>query len=192
MKHYLLLLLCISLASCYTSRKAGHQVAHAQSRHPLEVAKACALFYPVKEYDSIRTIVKEGETIPGPVQYVTIDCDSVIRSNSRQTSNASTGAGSGNNSGFQSNRNQIRIECPPATHKVDTIFTEHYKQVENTAALYVARDSTAKANIRAAKAEDKTDRVTKTRNKLWIAAIAGWGLILGGIALRFMKPRLLS
>lgn len=119
MKQILQLLLISTLfVSCYTQKKATLQVTKAQSNYPTMVAGKCALWYPPKIHDSIRTEYVQGET-----EYyfdtVRVDCDSLVNIS----------------------RNNDNIAIPKIVYKyikvykprVDTIFDHEYHTIENTA-----------------------------------------------------------
>lgn len=121
MKQILQLLLISTLfASCYTQKKATLQVTKAQGNYPTMVAGKCALWYPPKIYDSVRTEYIQGET-EYYIDTIKVDCDSVVNIS----------------------RNSDNLSIPKIVYKyikvykprVDTIFDHQYHTIENTARL---------------------------------------------------------
>lgn len=113
----LILFSILLLSSCYTEKKATFQITKAQSNYSIVVAEKCALWYPVKPYDSVFIRYIKGET-----EYyfdtLRVDCDSVL-------TNIVKSIGSKPNVVIKA------VKVPKL--RVDTFYDHQYHTVENTA-----------------------------------------------------------
>ena len=151
------ILIAFLFTSCVTENnfKKFHAVNEPKS------ATNCAAWYPVKERIVVGPVTyKEGEPIliPSETQFVTVDCDSVVKAKSKIK----------------------KVYVPiPGPKRVDTVFQTVTHYVENTAYKIVLEDSIAALQKANADKEKRLSEVKSTRNKLWggliVLAIIGAG-----------------
>lgn len=79
MKYLYLILILFCFSSCYTTNKMNKQVTKGYVTYPIEFTETVIKLLPVKEKDSISTIVEiiKGDTITD-TSYVYVDCDTVV------------------------------------------------------------------------------------------------------------------
>jgi hypothetical protein len=169
--------LIIMLCSCGTTQRKF--VAYAD-KHPDELTRLCGLRVPVKVQTKtdIKRIPGKPIKVPGPVRYVTADCDSARKAGVKV----------------------VRVPVPTYL-QVDTVAITSEIERENTAAIDVMKQQNAK-DLAAAQeklsAADKSRMQTevelensnKRKNQFMWAAIAGWVIILGGAALKIFAGKI--
>lgn len=166
----------ILLCSCGTTQRKF--IAYAD-KHPDELTKLCALRVPVKVQTKtdIRRLPGKPVKVPGPVRYVTANCDSAKKAGAKI----------------------VRVPVPTYL-QVDTVAITSEIERENTAAIDAMKQLNAK-DLAAAQerisAADKSrmqtelrlETTSKRKNQFMWAAIAGWAIVLGSAALKFFGGR---
>lgn len=121
MKHLPILLIILSLTSCYTSKKATKDIVKAQTSYPSVVAKACLSYYPTK--DSIAYVEK---FLPGKTDtvenYIDVECPPSLLDTVKVPY-------------------IVRAKCPPSIIRVDTVVNETFNYYEDTRKITVFIDS---------------------------------------------------
>lgn len=117
---YTAVLLCIAtmLLGCYSQQKAKRQLLKAQTKHPNTVAQLCAAVYPPLALVKDSVVYLKGD-IEEEIVYAEVDCDSVHK--------VLKGASA----------NIVRVPCPPAQNRIDTLLVYKERQVVNKAAVQV-------------------------------------------------------
>lgn len=156
---YLLLLLAVLLAGCYSAKRAAFQVNKAQGNYPEVVAEKCTTFYPTKDSVSIIEKVIKGKT-DTLTQDVFVNCDS------------------------PEYRNRIvKVEVPKYIKHNDTIQVVKTKVVESTAKI---KSMQSKLDVLAKDSVILNHKLNKRNNVLkWLIGILGLGLILLVAKLKF-------
>jgi hypothetical protein len=168
----------VLFASCYTPRKAQRQILRAQTVHPEIMAANCASFYPIRRFDSTITRYVQGQPVHD-TSWVTVDCDSVLKADLTPTK-----------SGL--NKSLVRIPCPPAMHRVDTFLSENWSVQENTAALAAKDTSIARLNAALTQSKGEVVKARSGRNAWRTVALISLAIIILAVAIRFLKPKLIS
>lgn len=167
-------LLLLLFASCTTVRKAEKVL----DKKPLERAKYCATNYPIKESVVTNTVYKEGEPVlvKGETEYITVDCDSVVKSAPSDKSKPTI----------------VRIPVPVYV-RVDTFSTNTTKTQEDSAKLAVLQGANDKHKEEICDLRDKNDKLTADRNHY--RSIVIWGslvllvILLATIAIWYVKRK---
>lgn len=138
------------IAGCYTERRATKQVLKAENHYPEVLASICGNhFPPVEGKDSIRVYIP-GKVIEGKPKYITVDCDSLKKSESK---------GKG------------KFPCPPCDSiKVDTIIIKITYTVVNKAKEVAQAKEIDKLHMQLTATEIRRDTWRKV-------ALIGWGII---------------
>ena len=153
----LTLLCCSLLTACYTPHRAQKQVMKAQLKHPEVVASFCAGIYPPATMRRDSLVYRQGNTVYLPADTVQVNCDTVY------------------------NNRIVKLPCPPATLRVDTIRQYTERQVENTARVAALQLSQQELQHRYEKQQ------WHTRLLLWWA-LAATALLAIIILFKSFKP----
>lgn len=113
--YVLMISLLVSLASCYTAKKAGKDLARVGVLYPQLLARCCEVSYrPLQEsYDSIYYL--KGTEIFNDTIYSYIDCDTV------------------SDKDVVPHNNIVSVPCPVAIKVTDTVVKVRYRKEVNFA-----------------------------------------------------------
>lgn len=160
--------------------------------HLEKLAKVCSAQYPAVNYEKDSTAYQKGHTQLLAADTLNVNISKALDS-FINTLHDSTQAQQLQDS-VASHPVYIRIPCPPATRRVDTVTRYRYTQVSNTAKetyLQYQRDSVSAELVKSKTLCQSWQDTAKGRSKtVWKLSIALGLLIAGGIIAAYLKLRL--
>lgn len=150
----IIITLAMMLVGCYTQKKARRQVVKAQAVHPYVVSSLCGDLYPPLTLIKDSVIHKKGETLISDTLFMTVDCDTVFNEVSKTK--------------------LVKVPCPHAVLRTDTIFITKERQVVNTAEIETLNKKLSDLNIESAKRETRYSILLKVAIGLAAYTVLRW------------------
>lgn len=110
-----LIILCLLLASCSSLKHDQRALGKIHYRNPQLLEGYCAERFPVKIHDSIIEKYLPGRIDTFPGETIVVNCDSAIKVQTKY----------------------VKVPCPPSVKRIDTIYKQVNRIVENTAMIAV-------------------------------------------------------
>lgn len=164
-------------AGCRTPQQLSSKYFYkALDKDDITVYGECSKIAPPVVMTKDSFIYKQGKTIykKGEVRYVTVDCDSVVKS--FQKGNSST----------VKKYLTVQLPCPPCDSvRVDTQYVSREAVEVDRAKEYALQEQNDKLNTELIKTTD-------SRNDWRLAAIIGWGVIALSLLWRMFKSKFIN
>lgn len=167
------------IEGCYTQKKATKQVDRAAVFYPGVLAAKCAERFPnTITKDSSFTDYVEGGEVVGDTVYQYINCDSLISQEKAHNS--------------PDKPTYYKVPCPPSRLRVDTFYTTHFLQIEDSVKIYRAnalRDSTATVAL---KWQESTKKARHSALIGWLCFAGMAVCVIAVIVIRYFFPKIIS
>lgn len=140
-------MMILAFSGCMNEKK----ILRYYESHPRLLAKVCGEEYPGTNLEKDSIFYKQGNTSFAPADTLNINIDAFIDSFLKTQHDSTKKALQDSLAAYPIQPIYIHIPCPPASGRVDTVFSYHYEQVSNRAMetyLQYQRDSIASELIK--------------------------------------------